>query len=165
MAKLGIGDRVPDAVFKYLGPDGVKDMSSEELFGGGSVLVIGVMGAFTPVCTRQHLPEFIPFQAMLKDQGIIDRFACVSVADPFVLRAWAQQLDTPDDMLMLTDTNAAFADALGVTVDLSRLGLGVRSNRYALRAKDGVIDLFNCEDKVSDFDKTSRAEIEKLILG
>jgi len=165
MSKPGIGDRVPDASFKYLGKDGMETMSSQELFASKSVLLIGVVGAFTPICTREHLPEYLPFQRELKERGIIDVFACACVADPFVMAAWGRHLEVPEDVLLLTDNNAAFADGLGLAIDLSDMGLGRRSTRYALRAKDGVIDILNVEERMDKFARTRRGQIEDLING
>ena len=164
MATPKIGDRVPSAVFKRLGDDGIEDISSAALFGGGNVLAIGVVGAFTPVCTARHLPEFLPYQESLTRSGVIDRLVCISVADPFVMKAWAEQLDVGDRIAMLTDTNAAFAEAMGLAIDLSDIGLGRRSTRYVLCAKDGIIDILKVEKSPYDLEETSAEAIRKLIM-
>lgn len=163
---IGVGDRIPAATFKRMGADGVEDLSTDDLFGGKAVLAVGVVGAFTPVCSMRHLPDFIPYQKELRDAGMVDEVACISVADPFVLKAWGEQLGVGDGILMLTDTNAAFAEAMGLAIDLSELGLGRRSTRYVLFAKDGVVEILNVEKSPGDLDVTSAEATKKqLVVG
>lgn len=165
MSTLKAGDRVPDAVFKTIIDGELKDVSGETLFTGRKVLIVGVVGAFTPVCTKRHLPEFLPYQQKLKDAGLTDEIACVSVADPFVLQAWRESLGFTNEITMLTDTNAAFATAMGLALDLSGLGLGLRSARYLLYVQDNVISILNVEQKPSELDLTSAETAFKLLVG
>ena len=163
MTRPELGSVVPQANFKRLGVSGIEDVSSHDLFSNRDVLLIGVVGAFTPVCTTRHLPEFIPYQEELTQAGLVDEVVCVSVADPFTLKAWAKSLDIDSRMTMLTDTNAEFARSMDLAVDLSGMGLGWRSTRYVLFVRDGIIEILNVEVNPGDVDVTSAESIQKLL--
>jgi glutaredoxin/glutathione-dependent peroxiredoxin len=165
MAVPTIGDPVPSADFLRLGADGVETVTSASLFAGRRVLVVGVIGAFTPVCTARHLPEYLPYCDDLAAEGLVDKVVCISVADPFVMRAWGEQLGVAGKIDMLTDFNAAFAESMGLLVDLSSLGLGRRSTRYALLADDGVIEILNVEATPGALEKTSADAMRKLLIA
>jgi len=161
---ITVGSRVPEVEFKTLGSEGIETVSSAVLFGGRRVMVLGVVGAFTPVCTGKHLPEFIPYQQEVTKAGLVDEVVCLTVADPFVLKAWSKSLGLDGAIRLLTDTNATFASATGLDVDLSRLGLGKRSTRYVMVVDDGVVDLLTVEVNPSDFERT-RADAVRQLLG
>ncbi len=161
---IGVGSRIPAAEFKTIGANGVETISSASLFTGRRVMVIGVVGAFTPVCTGKHLPEFIPYQQEVTEAGLVDEVVCISAADPFVQRAWGRSIGLEDGIRLLTDTNAAFAIATGLDVDLSNIGLGRRSTRYVMVVDDGVVDLLTVEIKPGDFELT-RADAVRALLG
>lgn len=112
---------------------------------GKKVVLFAVPGAFTPTCSQKHLPGFIESADALRAKGV-DTIACVSVNDAFVMKAWGDQVGAGDKVLMLADGSGNFTQALGVTLDLSDKGLGVRSRRYALLAEDGVITSLNLEE-------------------
>lgn len=155
MSKVKVGDKVPTAEFKSLGEDGIETLQSAALFVDSKVLLVGVMGAFTPVCSKKHLPDFIPFASELKKNGIVDQVLCISVADPFVLKAWAGIVDPDNKVRMLTDGNAEFATKMGLDIDLSHLGLGVRSTRYAMLVDNNIIKMLNVEIEPQHFDVTN----------
>ena len=161
---IEIGTRVPAAEFKTIGANGVESVSSTSLFNGRRVMVIGVVGAFTPVCTGKHLPEFMAYQQELTQAGLVDEVVCISVADPFVQRAWGRSIGLESGIRLLTDTNAAFAIATGLDVDLSSIGLGRRSTRYVMVVNDGVVELLTVEVKPGDFERT-RADAVRALLG
>lgn len=131
---------------------------------GRRVLAVGVVGAFTPVCSRQHLPEFIPYQKELVDAGVVDEVVCISAVDPFVLSAWANSLRVDGRITMLSDTDAAIAKSMDLTIDLESLGLGLRSHRYVLFVNDAVIEILNVEDTPADVDVTSADAIRRLLV-
>ena len=165
MSNLKVGDSVPSGEFMYLGADGVEKITSEALFTGRNVLVIGVVGAFTPVCAKKHLPDFMPYQSELRELGLTDEVVCVSAVDPFVMKAWAKEMDPKGEIRMLTDAGAAFAEKLGLAIDLSGMGLGKRSNRYVMFARDGVIDILNVEASPNEVDETSGETVHKLLVS
>lgn len=140
---IKVGDRIPAANLSYL-QDGVKSISTDEIFGGKTVVMFSVPGAFTPTCSARHLPGFVESLDALKAKGV-DSVVCLSVNDAFVMDAWRNSQNVPEEILMLADGNAAFAKSLGLELDASKFGMGVRSQRFALVAKDGVVTQLNIE--------------------
>jgi peroxiredoxin len=133
---IQIGDRIPQATLNVL-RDGVQAINTDEIFGGRNVVLFSVPGAFTPTCSAKHLPGFIEKQDEFKRRGI--DIACMSVNDAFVMGAWAKSQNVPEGLTMLADGNGAFAKALGLDMDASAFGMGLRSRRFALYAEDGVV--------------------------
>ncbi len=133
-----VGDKVPSAKFKFMSADGMKDMTTDELFAGKKVALFALPGAFTPTCSAKHLPGFIEKAAELKAKGI-DKIACVSVNDAFVMDAWGKQQSAGDKVAMLGDGNGEFTKAMGLTMDGTANGMGTRSQRYAMVVDNGVI--------------------------
>ena len=132
---IAVGDKIPAVTIKTTD---MKDITTAEIFGGKKVVLFAVPGAFTPTCSNKHLPGFIEKAGELKAKGV-DTIACVSVNDAFVMGAWGKDRDAGDNVLMLADGNADLAKALGLDFDGSGIGFGVRSQRYALVADDGVV--------------------------
>lgn len=130
------GDEIPEAVLQHI-TEGVEQIDTPTLFGGKKVVLFAVPGAFTPTCSERHLPGFVEKFDEFRARGI--DVACVSVNDPFVMRAWGQTQHVPDGLLMLADGNGDFTRALGLDMDASAYGMGTRSKRYALYAEDGVV--------------------------
>lgn len=157
-----IGDRVPDATVMINTSDGPGPASSAELLGTGTVVLIGVPGAFTPVCTDFHLPGFVLAADELKERGV-DRVAVISVNDAFVMGAWGRSEGAGDGFVMIADPDAVFAKAMGLDTDASSFGLGTRSERYAAIIKDGVITSLDVEDEFVDHRvSTAEAVLAKL---
>lgn len=143
---VAVGTKLPDAEFQYFDKDGnMQSITSEQLVKGKKVVLFAVPGAFTPTCSTQHLPGFVQQADALKAKGI-DTVACISVNDPFVMRAWGEQLGVGDKVLLLADGSAKFTKALGVDLDLSEKGLGIRSRRYSMLADDGEVKVLNLEE-------------------
>ena len=134
---IKVGDRIPSATLNYL-KDGVQAIRTDDLFKGKKVVLFSVPGAFTPTCSAKHLPGFIDKLGEIKAKGV-DTIACVAVNDAFVMQAWAKSQNAPEDILMLADGNGAFAKALGLEMDATAFGMGMRSKRFALVAVDGVV--------------------------
>ena len=141
---IKVGDKLPQATFTVMGPDGPKPMSSDELFGGKTVALFAVPGAFTPTCSAKHLPGFKQKAAEFRAKGV-DAIACVSVNDVFVMNAWGKDQGVGEDVLMLADGNGDFTKAIGLELDGSRFGMGPRSQRYSMIVKDGVVKELNVE--------------------
>ena len=140
---IQVGERLPDLPLSVAGPDGPQPTTSGEYFRGKRVAVFAVPGAFTPTCSARHLPSYVEKAQELKAQGI-DEIACISVNDPFVMAAWNER-DGSDDITMLADGNGAFTDAVGLTMDGSKFGMGQRSQRYSMIVDDGVVEQLNVE--------------------
>src|SRR5262249_33679432 len=137
MAK--VGDKVPSATLRTLGPEGPKAVTTEELFAPGKkVVAFALPGAFTPTCSAKHVPGFVAEAEAIKKKGV-DTIACISVNDAFVMGAWGKDQKAGDKVLMLGDGNGEFTQAMGLTMDGSKFGLGTRSQRSALVGEDAVI--------------------------
>ena len=132
-----VGDKIPSATLKVMGEKGPQDLSTDALFAGKKVVLFAVPGAFTPTCSMAHLPGFVALADKIKDKGV-DTIACLSVNDAFVMDAWGKGANA-EELLMVSDWDAGFSKALDLTMDASGFGLGVRSQRFALIAEDGVI--------------------------
>jgi glutaredoxin/glutathione-dependent peroxiredoxin len=140
---ISIGDRIPDVPLTIAGADGPQQTTSGDYFAGKRVALFAVPGAFTPTCSARHLPSFVEKAQDLKAKGV-DEIACVSVNDAFVMGAWGER-DGSRDITMIADGNGAFADAVGLTMDGSKFGMGKRSQRYSMLVKDGVVEQLNVE--------------------
>ena len=142
MAK--VGDKVPSATLRMLGPEGPKAVTTEELFAPGKkVVAFALPGAFTPTCSAKHVPGYVTDFDKLKAKGV-DTIACISVNDAFVMGAWGRD-DGSEDITMLADGNGDFAEAVGLTMDGSKFGMGTRSQRYSMVVNDGVVEQLNVE--------------------
>jgi glutaredoxin/glutathione-dependent peroxiredoxin len=135
---IAVGDKIPDVKVQVAGPNGPEAAQTGELLGTGTVVLFGVPGAFTPTCSDYHLPGFVLRADELKAKGA-DKIVCVAVNDAFVMKAWGEAHDVGDNVTLIADGSATFTKELGLDVDLSGGGLGVRSKRYAAILKDGVV--------------------------
>jgi len=139
------GDRLPEATFRIMTPEGIKTLTSKDIFSGKKVVLFAVPGAFTPTCHLKHLPGFIESAEHFKKEGI-DTVACVAVNDPFVMAAWEEKSGGKGKVLFLSDGNAEFTKKIGMDFDGSGVGLGTRSKRYAMFVDDGVVKVLDVED-------------------
>lgn len=142
---IQVGDKVPEATFKAMGPDGLMDISSKDLFGGKTVALFSVPGAYTPTCTARHVPSFRDNAEALKAKGV-DEIVCISVNDPFVMKAWGESLTCEGKVRMLGDWNGEFSKAMDLTMDGSGAGLGTRGKRFSMLVKDGTIAALHVEE-------------------
>jgi peroxiredoxin len=145
---------LPDATFTTMSAEGPKPMPTAEVFGGKKVALFAVPGAFTPTCSKQHLPGYVQKYDELKSKGF-DLIACTAVNDVFVLSAWSKDSAADGKVLMLADGSADFAKKIGLDIDLTARGLGVRSKRYSMIVEDGVVKSLNVEEVPSTHDKSS----------
>jgi len=133
------GQKIPDVKLKTPNADGMpEDITTGDLFGGKKVVLFAVPGAFTPLCSAQHLPGFIDKADEIKARGV-DSIVCMAVNDAFVMGAWARDRGAGDKVVMLADGNAELTKALGLEMDVSVAGLGLRAQRFALIVDDGVV--------------------------
>jgi glutaredoxin/glutathione-dependent peroxiredoxin len=141
---IAVGDKIPSAKLKTMTAEGPKDISTDEIFSGKKVVLFAVPGAFTPTCSAKHLPGFVEKAAEIKGKGV-DTIACLAVNDAFVMGAWGKAQNTGDKVLMLADGAAAFTKQLGLDLDLTGPGMGVRSKRYAMVVDNGVLKALSVE--------------------
>ena len=135
---IQVGDSIPSAKLMQATADGPKEITTEELFGGKTVVLFGVPGAFTPTCSAKHLPGFVQNYEALQGKGA-DVVACMAVNDAFVMSAWGKDQGVGDKVMMLADGSADFTKKLGLELDLTARGLGIRCQRFALVVKDGKV--------------------------
>lgn len=154
---LSIGDRIPDITLKTQGPDGPRDLSIGEFLAGRRVVLFAVPGAFTPGCSNTHMPGFVVRADDILARGA-DALACLSVNDAFVMGAW-QKDQNAEAITMLADGNAEFTRAIGMDKDATAGGMGIRSQRYALIADDGVVEYLGVDTGKGVVDKSSAETI------
>jgi peroxiredoxin (alkyl hydroperoxide reductase subunit C) len=135
---IKVGDSIPSAKLMQGTAEGPREITTEELFGGKTVVLFGVPGAFTPTCSAKHLPGYVEQNDALKAKGA-DVVACMAVNDAFVMGAWGKDQGVGDKVMMLADGSADFTKSLGLELDLTARGLGVRCQRFVLVAKDGKV--------------------------
>ena len=139
-----VGDKAPAGRFHVINADGPGSLSTEELFSGKKVVVFSVPGAFTPTCSKEHLPGFVEQADAIKAKGV-DTIACMAVNDMFVMDAWGKSAGAGDKVLMLADGNGTYAATLGLELDASGFGLGTRGQRFALVVEDGTVTQLHVE--------------------
>ncbi len=141
---ISVGDRIPDVEIRTMGPEGPVAVRTGDVLGKGKVVLFAVPGAFTPGCSRIHLPGFVQQAQDVTDKGV-DTIACLAVNDPFVMDAWGKDQGVGDSILMLADGNGDFTKAMDLVMDGTGIGLGLRSKRYAAIIDDGVVTSIEVE--------------------
>ena len=142
---IGVGDSVPQVALAVMGESGPEQVSTNDLFKGKKVVAFALPGAFTPTCSAKHLPGFVANADAIKAKGV-DSIMCLSVNDVFVMDAWGKDQDVGDSVAMVADGSGALANALGLELDLTERGLGVRSQRYSMIVDDGVVSALNVDE-------------------
>ncbi len=158
---IQVGDRIPDVEVQTMGEEGPKALRTGDVLGKGKVVLFAVPGAFTPGCSRIHLPGYLKHHQALRGKGVTT-VACIAVNDPWVMQAWADSQEVGDRVLMLADGNATFTKAMGLDVDLGFAGLGVRSQRYAAAIENGVITTLEVEPNPGVDVSSCQAMLTKL---
>ena len=142
---IKVGEKIPSMELSFKGADGIQQIKTDDIFKGKTVVLFSVPGAFTPTCSAKHLPGFVQKADEIKGKGV-DAIACVSVNDVFVMNAWGKDQNTGDKVMMLADGNGAFAKALGLEMDGTKFGMGIRGQRFSLIAVNGVVKTLNVEE-------------------
>lgn len=141
---ISVGDRLPECTLMTMTADGPNKLSTAEIFDGKTVALFALPGAYTPTCSAKHLPGFITKADEFRAAGV-DTIACLSVNDVFVMGAWGEQQGSGSDVTLLADGNGDFTKAVGLEMDGSGFGMGLRSQRYSMLVKDGVVAELNIE--------------------
>jgi peroxiredoxin len=155
---IAIGDKMPAATLKEKTADGVSDIKVEEFLNGRTIVLFAVPGAFTPTCSLNHLPGFLENRDAFYAKGV-EEIAVVAVNDHHVMNAWAKASGGEGKIRFLADGNGDFAKTLGLEADLSGGGLGLRSKRYSMLTKDGVVTQLNIEDKPGNAETSGAATL------
>jgi peroxiredoxin len=142
---ISVGDRIPNLTLVKATAEGPQAVDSDSYFAGRKVALFSVPGAFTPTCSARHLPSFVEKADEIKGKGV-DEIACTAVNDAFVMSAWAKSADVGDKVTMLADGNGEFAQALGLTMDGSKFGMGTRGQRWSAIVDDGKVTQLNVEE-------------------
>ncbi|NJL50443.1 MAG: peroxiredoxin [Blastochloris sp.] len=158
---IKVGDRLPDVTFRIPGEDGPVVKTTSELFAGKKAVLFAVPGAFTPTCHKNHLPGYLAKADAFKTKGI-DAILVTAVNDPFVMEAWANATGANGKITFLADGNGEFAKAVGLDLDASPFGLGLRSKRYAMVVDDGMVTVLAVEDVPSNAEKSGAEALLKL---
>jgi glutaredoxin/glutathione-dependent peroxiredoxin len=158
---IQVGDHLPQATFRMNGPEGPQARTTDDVFKGRRVVLVGVPGAFTPSCHRNHLPGFVAKLDEIKARGI-DAVAVTAVNDVFVLDAWAKASGA-EGIEFLADGNGDFAKATGLDMDGTGFGLGIRSKRYSALIEDGVVRILNIEESPSKAEASGAEALLKVI--
>jgi len=157
---IKVGDRVPSVTLRYLTTEGMQQVASDDFFKGKKVVLFAVPGAYTRTCSQRHLPSYVTNAAALKAKGV-DTIACLAVNDAFVMDAWGKEHGA-ERLVMLGDGSADFTTAIGLELDRTGAGMGVRSQRYAMLVEDGVVTALNVEPSGEYGISSAEAMLEKL---
>lgn len=158
---INVGDKIPSVKLRTMTKDGPKEITTDDLFKGKKVVMFGLPGAFTPTCSAKHLPGFVQQADAIKAKGV-DTIACISVNDAFVMGAWGKDQNAGDKVMMLADGNADFTKAVGLEMDGTGYGMGLRSRRFSMVVDDGVVRHFNLE-KPGAFEVSNAETILKQV--
>jgi glutaredoxin/glutathione-dependent peroxiredoxin len=159
---IKVGDRIPSSItLKYQSADGIKEISTDEFFRAKKVALFAVPGAFTPTCSMRHLPGYVEHASAIKAKGV-DEIACIAVNDAFVMGAWGKEHRAEGKVTMLADGSGDFTRAVGLELDLTKAGLGKRSQRYAILVDDGVVKALHVE-KPGQFEVSSAEAMLKAL--
>ena len=141
---INIGDKIPNSTCMEFGSKGIEKIKIGDYVKDKKVVIFAVVGAFTPLCSNDHLPGYVKNYDAFKKKGI-DEIICISVNDPFVMAGWAKIEKVDHKLTMLSDWNADFTKSMGLTFDATALGLGIRSQRYSALVEKGILKLLEVE--------------------
>jgi peroxiredoxin len=142
---ISVGSQLPDVTVRTIVDGAPAVVPASEVLGSGRVVLFAVPGAFTPTCSREHLPSYKERASDLSAAGV-DRIVCLGVNDVFVMQAWGEVNGVSETITMVADPDGEFTHAIGMEVDCSAFGMGVRSKRYAMVLEDGVVTAFLPEE-------------------
>jgi peroxiredoxin len=152
---------LPSVDLQIMGNGGPRKVNTNDLFGGKRVVLFALPGAFTPTCSAAHLPGFLVQADAIKNKGV-DSIICLSVNDAFVMSAWGHDQNVEDQIVMAADGNGDFTRMIGLEMDGRGVGMGMRSQRYAMIVEDGVVTSLNI-DKPKTFESSSAEAILKML--
>lgn len=156
---IQVGDTLPDVEIRVV-RNGIEEARTGPLFAGRKVVLFAVPGAFTPTCSNRHLPGYVQHLAQFQARGV--EVMCLAVNDAYVMQAWAASQNVPPELLMLADGNGNFTKAMGLELDGSAYGMGLRARRFALYAENGVVKTLQVEAPGEFRVSTAEAMLEAL---
>ena len=155
---ISVGEKLPEGGFKVMTADGAKTLTTGEIFSGKKVVLFAVPGAFTPTCSNNHLPGYLENRDAILSRGV-DTIAVLAVNDVHVMTAWARFTGGEDKILFLADGSGDFVKALGLSIDLSANGMGLRSRRFSMIVNDGKVEALNVEQAAGQAINSGAARI------
>ena len=158
---IKVGDKVPSVTLRHLTPEGPKEITTDELFGGKKVVLFAVPGAYTRTCSQRHLPGYVTNAAEIKAKGV-DTIVCIAVNDPFVMAAWGKEHNCDGNIVMLGDGSGEFTHAIGLELDRRKEGMGMRSQRYSMLVDNGIVKALHVEEP-GVFDVSSAEAMLKVL--
>ena len=160
---IKVGDKLPDATFRVVTSEGPTPRTTSEVFKGRRVVLVGMPGAFTATCSRNHLPGYVEKAQAIRAKGV-DVIVVTAVNDHLVMHAWGKASGGEGKILFLADGNGEFAKAIGLDYDARERGMGgVRSKRYAMLVEDGVVKVLNLETETGKAEVTSADNLMKSL--
>ena len=159
---INVGDKIPSVDLAIMTADGPQGISTDDIFAGKKVAIFGLPGAFTPTCSAQHVPSYVENHSALAAKGV-DAVGCMSVNDAFVMGAWGKDQQVGNNVTMLADGSAAYTQALGLELDLTARGMGVRCQRFAIVVDDGVVSALQIEENPGGIEMTGAQAILELL--
>jgi glutaredoxin/glutathione-dependent peroxiredoxin len=160
---INVGDKLPSVTLRQVTPEGPKEITTDDFFRGRKIALFAVPGAFTPACSQRHLPGFVDKAADIRAKGV-DEIACVAVNDAAVMGAWGKAQKCDGSVTMLADGSGDFVRALGLELDLSKGGLGIRSKRYSMLVENGVVKSLSVEHQPGQVDASSAEAMLKALV-
>lgn len=148
---IKVGDSIPSANFKEITDEGLVDVSTDSVFKGRKVVMFGIPGAFTPTCSEQHLPGYVNKAAELSSKGV-DEVICMAVNDAFVMKTWSEAQGAGGKVRLLADGNAEVSKAMGLDLDASGFGMGIRCHRFSMVVDDGKVTTLHVEENPGALD-------------
>ena len=158
---IKVGDKIPEATLKCIGPDGVIDIKVEQLFSDKKIVLFSVPGAFTPTCSAKHLPGYVEYSSDILSKGV-DEIICIAVNDHFVMNAWEKDQNSKGKVTLLADGNGEYTEAMGLAMDRSNFGLGLRGKRFAMIIENNIITHLAVEEG-GEFNVSSAESILKVL--
>jgi glutaredoxin/glutathione-dependent peroxiredoxin len=159
---IQVGDKIPSQTFRIMTAEGPKPVTSDEIFAGKKILLVGVPGAFTPTCHKNHVPGYVNNADELKSKGVQEIFV-LSANDQFVMSAWQKVSDPDNKLTFLADGNQEFSDKIDLTLDGSANGLGKRLRRFSILAENGVVKIINVEQAPGQADMSGASHMLELL--
>ena len=152
---IQVGDKIPEATLQTMGPNGPESINTRTFCRGRRVVIFGVPGAFTPGCTRNHLPDYVRNADAILSNGF-DTIACTAVNDVWVMDAWGRAAGAPGKVKMLADGNAELTLRMGLQYDLTHAGMGIRCKRFSIVVNDGTIESLNVDERMIELTSASQ---------
>ena len=158
---IKVGSEMPSGILRGMDSNGVYTIKVDEYFKNKKIVLFSLPGAFTPTCSAKHLPGFVEYSSDIKNKGV-DEIICIAVNDHFVMNAWEKDQNSKGKVTLLADGNGEYTEAMGLAMDRSNFGLGLRGKRFAMIAENNIITHLAVEEG-GEFNVSSAESILKVL--